>query len=162
MTRIRLAYVHEFRDRHGRVRRYVRRPGHKRVPLPGLLGSDEFMTAYQLALAGVGAHLGTEERREIGASRTKPGSVNAAIVAYYNSLAFRSLAAGTQKMRRAILERFRSEHGAKRIAMLPHEFITRTLSKRSLAAARNWLKTLRGFLQLPLPKASERMTHHKA
>jgi len=99
------------------------------------------MTAYQLALAG------QSPRVQVGAGRTRPGSVNAAVVGYYNSLPFRSLAIGTQKMRRAILERFRAEHGDKRIAMLPQEFIVRTLGKRSPAAARNWLKTLRGLLE---------------
>ena len=141
MTRLKLDYVHEYRDRHGKLRRYFRRPGFKQVALPGLPGSDEFMTAYQLALAG------QPPRVEIGAGRTKPGTVNAAIVGYYNSLAFRSFAPGTQKMRRAILEQFRVAHGEKRIALLPHEFIVRTLGKRSPFAARNWLKTLRGLLQ---------------
>jgi integrase len=141
MTKIRLAYVHEFLDRHGTARRYFRKPGFKQVPLPGAPGSDEFMTAYQLALAG------QSPRVQVGAGRTRPGSVSAAVVGYYNSLPFRSLAIGTQKMRRAILERFRAEHGDKRIAMLPQEFIVRTLGKRSPAAARNWLKTLRGLLE---------------
>jgi integrase len=141
MTRIKLDYIHEFIDRHGKVRRYFRRPGYKRIPLAGIPGSDEFMTAYQLALAG------QTPRIEIASARSKPGSVNAAVVGYYNSVAFRTLAAGTQRMRRNILERFRSEHGEKRIALLPHEFVVRTLSKKSPAAARNWLKTLRGLLQ---------------
>jgi integrase len=141
MTKIRLEYVHEFLDRHGKARRYFRKPGFKQIPLPGAPGSDEFMTAYQLALAG------QSPPAQVGARRTRPGSVDAAVVGYYNSLAFRSLAIGTQKMRRAILERFRAEHGDKRIAMLPPEFIVRTLGKRSPAAARNWLKTLRGLLE---------------
>jgi hypothetical protein len=50
-------------------------------------------------------------------------------------------------MRRAILERFREDHGDKRIAALPREFIVRTLGKKSPFAARNWLKTLRGLIQ---------------
>ena len=141
ITRIKLDFVHEYRDRHGKLRRYFRKPGFKRIALPGIPGSDEFMTAYQLALAG------QPQRIEIGAGRTKPGTVNAAIVGYYTSLAFRSLAPGTQKMRRAILERFREMHGEKRIALLPHEFIARTLGKKFPFAARNWLKTLRGLLQ---------------
>jgi integrase len=141
MTRIKLNFVHEYRDRHGKLRRYFRKPGLKRIALHGLPGSDEFMTAYQLALAGQPARI------EIGAGRTKPGTVNAAIVGYYGSLAFRALAPGTQKMRRAILERFREAHGEKRIALLPHEFIVRTLGKKSPFAARNWHKTLRGLLQ---------------
>jgi integrase len=141
MTRIRLDYVHEYLDRHGKLRRYFRRPGFKQIALPGIPGSDEFMTAYQLALAG------QTPRLQIGAARTKPGTVNAAIVSYYSSVAFRSLAVSTQKGRRAIFERFREEHGDKRIALLPHEFIVRALSKRSPQSARHWLKALRGLLQ---------------
>ena len=91
MTKIRLEYVHEFVDRHGKARRYFRKPGFKQVPLPGAPGSDEFMTVYQLALAG------QSPRVQVGAGRTRPGSVNAAVVGYYNSLPFRSLAIGTQK-----------------------------------------------------------------
>jgi integrase len=82
----------------------------------------------------------------IGASRTKPGTVNAAIVGYYTSLAFRELAPGTQAMRRAILERFREEHGDKSIRTLPQEFIAHILSRKKPVAARNWLKALRGLL----------------
>ncbi len=141
MTKLRLPFIHCFRDRHGKVRHYFRRIGFKQVPLPGLPGSEEFMAAYQAALAGKAPCI------EIGVSRTKPGTVNAVVVAYYQSLAFGSLAIGTQSMRRAILERFRAEHGEKRIGTLPREFISRTLNKRSPAAARNWLKTLRGLLQ---------------
>jgi hypothetical protein len=74
MTRLRLPYVHEFLDRHGKVHRYFRRCGCKAVRLPGHPGSAEFMTAYQAAFDGMaGPPL-------IGASRTKPGTVNAAIV----------------------------------------------------------------------------------
>ena len=135
MTRIRLQYVHAFRDRHGKIRHYFRRPGFKQIPLPGLPDSAEFMEAYQAALAGM-----TAPRHEIGASRTKPGTVNAAIVGYYQSLAFRELAPGTQAMRRAILERFRIKHGDKRIATLPQKFIAHMLSRMGPVAARNWLK----------------------
>jgi hypothetical protein len=35
-----LAYVHSFKDRHGKVRRYFRKDG-KRTPLPGKPGSAE-------------------------------------------------------------------------------------------------------------------------
>ena len=52
MTKIRLAYVHEYRDRHGKLRRYVRRPGSRRVALPGLVGSPEFLQAYRDAISG--------------------------------------------------------------------------------------------------------------
>jgi hypothetical protein len=74
MTRIRLAFIQEFTDRHGKRRIYFRRPGFKQIPLPGLPGSAEFMEAYQAALAGDVA------QRHIGSTRTKLGSINALVV----------------------------------------------------------------------------------
>ncbi|HTE77499.1 MAG TPA: tyrosine-type recombinase/integrase [Xanthobacteraceae bacterium] len=139
MTRIRLEYIHEYRDRHGKLRRYFRRPGFKRVALPGLPGSDEFMAAYQLALAG--------QPKPIGVERTRPGTVNATIVGYYTSLAFRELAAGSQRKYRNVLERFREEHGDKRIASLPRDFIVRVLGKKPRYAARNWFKAIRALMK---------------
>jgi integrase len=140
MTMVRLDYVQQFRDRHGKVRRYFRRTGMKSVHLPGALGSEEFMSAYRAALAGQTLSV------QLGASRTKPGTVNAAIIGYYQARTFRSLAPSTQQMRRAILEQFRADHGDKRIAMLPTEAIARILSTKSPHAARHWLKALRGLL----------------
>jgi hypothetical protein len=110
MARLRLQYVNSFRDRHGRMRHYFRRPGCKAVALPGLPGSAEFMDAFQAALAGAPTAM-----REIGVSRTQTGTINAAVVAYYNSKMFADgLAPATQRMRRNILERFRAEHGETR------------------------------------------------
>lgn len=77
MTRFRLQFVHEFRDRHGKVRRYFRRPGCKAVPLPGLPGSAEFFAAYQAALAGMAA-----PQKQIGAARTIAGTVQALVADY--------------------------------------------------------------------------------
>jgi hypothetical protein len=96
-------YVQEFIDQDGSPRFYLRKPGVKRVPLPGLPWSPEFMAAYE-------AGLGNASVPEIGASQTKPGTVNAAIVSYYaGSAHFRDLAPLTRRMRRAILERFRED-----------------------------------------------------
>ncbi len=143
MTRIRLDYIYEFRDRHGKIRRYFRRPGFKRIPLPGVPGSDEFMMAYQLALTG------QMQRVEIGATRTKPGTVAAAVVSYYNSVAFQSFSPETRRTRRNTLERFRSEHGDKRVALLHRNHIDRLVAAKAgtPAMARNFLKTIRGLMQ---------------
>ena len=54
MARIKLKYVNAFANRrrkNERVRYYFRRRGFKAIPLPGLPGSEEFMTAYQMVLA---------------------------------------------------------------------------------------------------------------
>jgi integrase len=141
MTKIRLPFIHEYTDRHGKLRRYVRRPGFKQIRLNGIPGSPEFMATYENAIAG------QAERKSIGAGRTRPGTVNAAIVGYYNSVAFRTLAPNTQGLRRRILERFRVEHGEKRIALLPREVIVRLLGRMPRFAAQNWLKAIRGLLE---------------
>ena len=50
MANIRLRFVQGF-VAHGRSYYYFRRPGRARIPLPGSPFSDEFMAAYQAALA---------------------------------------------------------------------------------------------------------------
>ncbi len=142
MTRLHLLYVHHFRDRHGKDRYYFRRNG-KRTPLPGSPGSSAFMETYQAALNG------QVEKPNIGANRTKPGTVNAAVVAYYNSSAFQMLAAETRRTRRNILERFRAEHGDKRVALIQRQHVERMLAAKANtpSAARNFLNTLRALIQ---------------
>jgi integrase len=53
-------------------------------------------------------------------------------------------------MRRAILERFRAEHGDMPIALLPQAFISLTLSTMRPFAARNWLKAIRHLMQFAI------------
>lgn len=136
-----LRYVQSFVDRNsGAVFHYLRKPGAKRVRLPGLLGSSEFMAAYQRALDGLPV--------PIGAGRTKAGTVNAAIIGYYDStMYFGSLAPGTQRMRRSILERFRAAHGELPIATLPQKFIVLTIGKLKPSVARSWVKAVRHLMQ---------------
>jgi hypothetical protein len=133
--------VHGYTDRHGKARYYLRRPGVKKVPLPGLVWSPEFMAAYEAAKAGDSA------RAPLGAGRTVAGTINAALVSYYQSSAFNDgLAKSSQQMRRAILERFREEHGEKRVALMHRKAIQTILNSKTPAASRNWKKALRGFL----------------
>ncbi len=134
-------YVQQFIDHDGSPRFYLRKPGVKRVRLPGLPWSPEFMAAYE-------AGLGNALVPEIGAGRTKPGTVNAAIVSYYAlSADFRDMATSTKRMRRAILERFRSEYGHRNIATLDERALKAILAKRKPLAAVNLLKTLRSLLR---------------
>jgi hypothetical protein len=86
-----------------------RRRGYQRVMLKGLPGSVEFRLAYEAALNGPVI--------TIGAKRTRPGTVNDALARYYVSHEFRTaLAPATQKTRRAVLDRFREDHGDRYIA----------------------------------------------
>jgi hypothetical protein len=69
VTRIRLRFVQAFTVPGGQTYFYFRRPGMRRVRLPGAPGSEEFMSAYQSALAAA------EPRKGVGAGRNAAGTV---------------------------------------------------------------------------------------
>ena len=119
MARLRLKHVNSFVCSDGRVRHYFRRNGAKAIPLPGLPGSEEFMAAYGAALAAIP----NNNSAEIGAGRTSPGSISALVATYYKSSAWAALEAETRKNRWRIIERFRAEHGDKRVALLRKEHL---------------------------------------
>jgi hypothetical protein len=148
MSRIRLKFVHQWVDnRNGgaKARYYFRRPGFKRISLPGLPGSDEFMDAYRTALAGQAL-----PRPMIGASRTKAGSVSALIVTYLTSADFLARPPSTQTTYRNILERFRREHGDKPVTLLTRQHINAMLAQKvsTPAAANHWLRLVKVLMQL--------------
>jgi integrase len=123
-------FVHGFLDRHGRPRFYFRRTGFKKVPLPGLPWSPEFMAAYEEALAGQPA--------QVGASRVKPGTIRALAVSYYNSIGFRSLKPITQSVYSNIIDRFCEEtdkegqkHGEKRATSLQRQHVLKLMAARA-------------------------------
>ena len=99
MMKQRPKFVQGFVDRHGRPRFYFRRPGFKRVPLPGLPWSPEFMTAYHEVMK-------EKPALHIGSDRVKPRSIRALAIAYYDSAAFKALKPITQGVYRNIIERF--------------------------------------------------------
>jgi hypothetical protein len=140
MSRIRLRYIKAWVDKKtGKSYWRFRRRGYKEITLPGIPGSADFMAAYQEALG--------QSPIQIGAKLTRAGSINAAIVGYYQSLAFRELAPGTQQARRGILERLRAEHGERSITDMPPKFISLTLNKLQPQAAPNWFKAIRHLMQ---------------
>lgn len=110
MTSIRLPYVQEYRDRHGKVRRYFRRPGFKRAALPGTPGSPQFMAAYEAALAN--------ERLLIG-RRHKDGTVGDLVASFYRSAPFENLKPSSQRAYRHILERFAEKDGHRLVRDMP-------------------------------------------
>jgi integrase len=140
MSKVRIDYVQTWEDKKtGRSYIRFRKRGSKSVPLPGPLGSKQFWQAYQQALDGT-INVGEE-------LRSKPGSVSAAIAAYYVSHAWNALSPGTQGMRRRILERFRERYGHLPLGRLNENFVTAWLESLRPHAARNHLKALRGLLK---------------
>jgi integrase len=134
-------HINGFVDRYGRARYYVRRPGHKNVRLPGLPWSPEFMAAYAETVEG-------QQPIKIGEKRSPVGSVAATVGLYLGSTAFTNLAVETQRNRRNILERFRNEHGDKRIAGIERKHVQAMVTAKGAtpSAACNFLKTLRGMI----------------
>lgn len=141
MARVKLKYVHSFKDRHSKVRHYFRRAGFKHVPLPGLPGSSGFMEAYQAALSGA-------ELQPKAGLPLKAGTIAALVRAYLNSLAFGNLSPEFQRVRRNILERFESEHGDKRVALLQRVHIEQMVAAKKAVpfAARNFFNSLRALM----------------
>ena len=133
--------------RDGHTYYYLR--GSPRVRLPGLPWSPSFMAAYEAALKG--------PRTTVGARRVKPGSVAAVVAEYFDSQKFfTSKSAGTQRMRRGILERFRTAYGERPFALLPPEWIEALLDAKPPHAARSWLVTLRSLCQFALKRGYRR------
>lgn len=141
MTRIKLRYVQTWFDKRlGRARHVFRRRGFPRVELPGLPGSAEFMAAYQSALAAKCTEIGTDKR-------SIPGSVSAAIAAYYLSDAWTDLVSeGTRKARRPTLERFRERYGALPLRTMTSSFVGAYLATFKGHARLNIYKTMKAFL----------------
>ena len=141
-------FVNGYIDRHGKPRFYFRRAGFKKVPLPGLPWSPEFMAAYQQALSG--------QPIAIGSARVRPGTLRALSVSYYNSLAFRSMKANTQSVYRNILDRFCREtdaqgqgYGEKSAANMRREHVIKLMAARAEKpdSANGLLKVLRAVMQ---------------
>jgi integrase len=132
-------YVQAWVDpRDSRAYYYLRRRGYPRGRLLGLPWSPSFMAAYEAAMSG--------PRTAIGAGRIKPGSVAAVIAEYKDSREFfGSKSAGTQRMRRGILDRFGAAYGDRPFALLPPEWIEALLESKPPHAARSWLATLRSL-----------------
>jgi len=116
------------------------------------------MCAYAQALDGVKAQTGN-----IGAGRTKPGTVDAIVAAYLDPLSksspFKIAAPETQRTRRNILENFRKDYGhlplfrseasGRRTMLLTREHMQRIVNQKSTTpfAQRNFLNTLHAMFK---------------
>jgi hypothetical protein len=152
MTRIKLKFVTITRKKNGLVFYYFRRRGFARVALPGLPGSAEFMAAYSAALDR------DKIKTDIGSARTIPGTVNAAIAAFYQSPGFTKNKTITQSTDRNILEAFRARHGDKRIALMEERHIRAALADKAdkPSAQRNLLRVLRVLLTFAVERGLRR------
>ena len=93
MASVRLQYVTQDRDRHGNLRFYFRRPGKPKIRLRGMVGSDEFMSAYQAALKGGTSTVAKAEK-----------SLEWLCDRYCKSASYQSLEEYTKRRKRAVLD----------------------------------------------------------
>lgn len=116
-----LPYVKEYTDDCGIRRRYFRRKGFKGGPLPGPIGSSEFLEAYQAFMAGKPAPLARPP--------SGPGTFGRLISAYYGWTEFTNLKAPSKKLYRYALEPLREKHGHRALSTMNRENLVSVIEK---------------------------------
>lgn len=104
-----LKYVNEYRDRTGKLRRYFRKGGKQLGPLPGYVGSEEFMTAYSAFLA---------EKPKAAKTALHADSLGKLIIDFYGDRMFTGLKASTRQLYRYALEPIAKKHGHRSVVLL--------------------------------------------
>ncbi|AWB20622.1 integrase [Methylobacterium currus] len=154
MSRIKLKYVDSFTDRYGVRRFYFRRTKKdKRIMLPGLPGSDDFMSAYQLALDGQPPIARTKEGSP-AAREVVPCSFDALVLRYFASPEFLALKTPTRKAYRLAIERIVRDDkiGPLKVADFRREHLKAMMAKRAEtpSSANDTLKKLRILLKFAI------------
>lgn len=133
-------YVETWRDRHGHLRVYFRRGKGPRTKLPDEIGSEAFNVAYAACLAGEPVP-GMRQKRH----SAKPGTIDALIISYMHSTAFRSLRQTSRAGYMSRLEAIRVAHGQRTVSGLTRPRIMKILEPLAdrPGAALDTLKKLR-------------------
>lgn len=143
-------YVNAFTDHRdkSRTRYYLRRPGFKKVPLPGLPWSPTFMAAYEAAMSGPPA--------PVGIDRVKPGSFRAVAAGYFVSSAYLSMVPASRQTYRLRIDQLCQQKdsvgvplGDKSAAKLERKHIVMLMQTKAdkPAAANELRKILRAVMQ---------------
>lgn len=143
MSTIRLRYIHRYKDRHGRVRFYLRRPGAQKIPLPGAPGTPEFMAAYHVAVASSLEPVAPKPK-------VAAGSMAALSQLYFQSAGYLTLGPTTRKVYQRIVLKLIEEHGHRLARDLDASTIRRLVAKRAdtPAAANHLLRILRLMMRV--------------
>ena len=150
MADIKLNFVNSYRDpRNGKMRHQFRRKGCRKTMLKGRPGSADFMAHYAELLAR-----SEDAAAQAGASKIKPGSIDALIVDLLQHDTFMTgLAKATRDARRPILDNFRQcktpsggEPGENRLATMRRKNITDALAGKTPTMRKVWLKALRHLI----------------
>jgi enterobacteria phage integrase len=147
MTSLRLKYVNEYVDRWGKVRRYFRKGGRNLGPLPGAVGSEEFMAAYAAYLA-----------EQPGAATARPlhaDSLAKLITDFYGDAMFTKRKPSTRQLYRYALEPVTKEHGHRSVRLMTSdhaEKIIQKIGERRPGMANLTLAVTRRVMQLAVKR----------
>lgn len=120
MAKLRLKYVNQYLDGTGKMRRYFRR-GQQRSMLPGEVGSEEFMEAYQACLA--------QQAPAPPRSRRHPDSLGRWIEDFYSDRTFKDLKPGTRAAYKSALDAISEKYGSRSALKLDAEAAEKIISK---------------------------------
>jgi integrase len=136
-------YCSEFKDRHDKMHVRFRRKGQTGYYFTAAPWSAEFMVEYQSCLDKT-----TAPAVQPGAKRTKAGTFDHLLVSYYAAPVFTGLKSITKATYRGIYERFRKEHGSKRVAALERKHVAAIIGKLSAtpSAANHLLDRLKALM----------------
>ncbi len=137
---VELDYIDRFKDRHGKMRHYYRKPGSKRIALPDPSDPD-FMNAYRDAEA-------TATAPKIEHPKGAPGTFDRLLWDYYRSPDFLGTKKSSQAVTSGILDAFAKKYGSRRVATLPRRAVVAIIGSKAdtPAAANNLLKKLRALM----------------
>lgn len=121
MAKLRLKYVNEYIDHTGKLRRYFRRNGKQIGPLPGAVGSDEFMEAYRGYL--------TQKSAPKPKAALPADSIGAFIQEFYASRMFTDLKLATRRAYRAALEPIVKTQGHRSGILMTAEHAEKIISR---------------------------------
>jgi Phage integrase family len=146
MTAMRIAFVKEYTDRTGKLRRYFRKRGRKPVALPGAPGSPEFMKAYQMAMGS--------RPVQPAAAADGTGTVSALILDYKRSPAFASNIKPTSRsVYRLVLDQFDAKHGHRLVVDMPRDKVAAYVYE--IGAERNGRPMTGGGLSAMIRRAAK-------
>ena len=137
--------VHEYKTRHRKTVFYLRRKGQPKVRLHVPPEVAPWSPAFMAIIEA--ARWGAPTTPTISTLRTDTGTTSAALIDYLKHLsAATGIEQSTKQNRRAILERFGTDHGDKRIALMHKQALQNVVDKKTPAAQRNFTKAMRGFV----------------
>jgi hypothetical protein len=132
---------------------YLRKPGRPKIRIEVADDVLPWCPSFMAALESANDKLPSDPKQIVNRPPVA-GTVNSALVGYYDSTAFKALGKTTRQNRRAILERLiRAEHGDKRTIMMHAKAVQAIMSKLKPNVQRNFRRAMQHFVRyhcLPL------------